>query len=209
MEMIQCKNGHFYDASRNAECPYCSAGTDIAYTRPLGGETEFNKTMPVSTMEAPAFPKTVSIGTAAAQGAQGNPAFPKTVPLNNPQTNVTVALHVNEKGIDPVRGWLVCTEGEKKGKDFRIHSEKNFIGRAKSNDICLDFDETISRECNAVLSYDAKKNKFWLQSGEGKSNIYVNDEILLVPVELKAYDTIQIGSTQLVFVPLCTDKFNW
>ena len=200
MKMIQCKNGHFYDVGRSAECPYCQAGTDTIFTRPLD-------------VEAPAFPKTMPLDPTAPQPisvtTQDSPAFPKTLPLSNPQTNATVPLQINDKGIDPVRGWLVCVEGKKKGKDFRIHSEKNYIGRAKSNDVCLDFDETIPRECSAILSHDARKNKFWLQPGEGKNNIYVNDDILLVPVELKAYDTILIGKTQLVFVPLCTDKFNW
>lgn len=204
MEMKQCKKGHFYDAGRNAECPYCNAKTDISFTRPLTPEEGISKT--VESAAPPPFPKTMP---AHPSRPEPEPAFPQTVPLYKPEPGATMAIQINEKGIDPVRGWLVCIEGEKKGKDFRIHSEKNFIGRAKSNDICLEFDETISRECNSILSYDARKNKFWLQSGDGKGNVYVNEDILLLPVELKAYDIISIGKTRLLFLPLCTNKFTW
>ena len=203
MSMVQCKNGHFYDSCRNAECPYCASSGSAGITRPLSGAPE-----------APAFPKTAPVlrtaASATAPAAHAAPqAISKTVPLYDPQADKTVALQVNDKGIDPVRGWLVCTGGEKKGKDFRIHSERNFIGRARSNDICLDFDESISREPNAVLTYDAHKNQFWLQTGDGKSNVYVNDAILLMPVALQPYDAITIGRTTLTFLPFCGERFQW
>ncbi len=205
MNMKQCKNGHFYDAEKNAECPYCSSGR-TGIVRPLGEEPEIAKTAPIKDIEVPAFPKTVPLTPPTRNGGS---TIPPTVPLDGAQLSPTVPLQVNEKGIDPVRGWLVCIEGGKKGRDFRLHSEKNFIGRTRSNDVCLDFDESISRDTCAIISYDVKKNRFWLQPGEGKSNIYVNEDILLLPKELSSYDKIQIGRTVLIFVPFCSDKFTW
>lgn len=203
MNMKQCEKGHYYDISKNASCPYCNSEGEAGVTRPLNTGGEENFTQNNANAES-AFPKTAPIGVYDAQTP-----IPPTMPLYNSETNKTVALNINEQGIDPVRGWLVCISGNKKGKDFRIHSEKNFIGRAKSNDICIDFDDVISREGHAVITYDIRKNKFWLQSGDGKSNIYVNDDIVLVPIELKSYDTISIGNTKFSFIPFCSDAFIW
>lgn len=206
MEMKQCANGHFYDASKNPQCPYCTGGSEIGVTRALGNENGIYKTAGISYADAPAFPKTAPISSTASSYVNN---IPPTMPLNNPETNKTIALQVNEQGIDPVRGWLVCVNGKKKGKDFRIHSEKNFIGRSKSNDVCIDFDDTVSRECSVIVTYDARTNKFWLQSGDGKSNIYLNDNILLVPVELNSNDVITVGQTELMFMSFCNSKFKW
>ena len=38
-------------------------------------------------------------------------------------------------GINPVTGWLVCIEGPQLGRDYRILSEKNFIGRDEKKEI--------------------------------------------------------------------------
>ncbi|MHB8064103.1 MAG: FHA domain-containing protein [Ruminiclostridium sp.] len=205
MEMKQCASGHFYDASKNQQCPYCAGGSDIGVTRPLGNESGMYRTTPVTYAEAPAFPKTAPISSAASYVNN----IPPTMPINNPETNKTVALQINDQGIDPVRGWFVCVNGKKKGKDFRIHSEKNFIGRSKSNDICMDFDETVSRECSAIATYDVRTNKFWIQSGDGKSNIYLNDNIILVPVELNNNDVLTVGQTELMFMSFCNSSFKW
>lgn len=209
MDMKQCPNGHFYDESKNLTCPYCNGGNDIGVTRPLGNDGGFQATAPVGNFEAPAFPKTAPVGNAFGSGMQQGNAIPITVPLNSPETNKTVALNVNEDGIDPVRGWLVCVTGKKKGKDFRLHSEKNFIGRSKGNDVCIDFDDTISKESHAIITYDIRSNKFWVQSGDGKSNIYLNDNIVLIPVEIKSNDILAIGKTELMFIPFCNDQFKW
>jgi hypothetical protein len=199
MEMKQCANGHYFDVSKNVGCPYCNSTGESGVTRPLSNDfTQGN-----SNAES-AFPKTMPIG----KNVEQTP-IPNTTPVNNPDTNKTVGLNLNEQGIDPVRGWLVCIEGKKKGRDYSIHSEKNFIGRLKSNDISIDFDEAITRDGHAIVTYDIKKNKFWFQSGDGKSNVYLNDDIVLVPVELTPYDIILMGSTKLMFVPFCNDKFVW
>jgi len=206
MEMKQCSNGHFFDLSKNATCPYCNGGNEIGVTRPLNVGGGFSSVVSANIAETPSFPKTTPI---AGVNHNKNNFIPPTVPLYSPETSKTVPLHINEQGIDPVCGWLVCVKGNNKGKDFKIHTEKNFIGRSKSNDICLDFDETVSKDAHAIITYDIRTNKFWLQSGDGRSNIYVNEKIVLVPVEIKSYDVISIGKTELVFVSFCNENFKW
>ena len=199
MAMQQCQNGHVYDDAKNTNCPYCSGNGDVGITRPLTGAGGF---------EAPEFPKTVGVSAPAAPNA-GSSSIPSTAPYTNPEINKTVALNINEKGIDPVRGWLICVEGEMKGKDFKILSEKNTVGRAKSNSICLDFDDSISKEANAIIAYDNRNNKFFITAGEGKNNIYINNNLLLAPVELHDYDTVELGKTKLIFRSLCNESFIW
>ena len=70
------------------------------------------------------------------------------------------------KGIDPVVGWIVCVEGQDKGRDYRIRTERNFIGRNDSNDIVIKGDDSISRERHAIISFNPRTNSFRLAPGD-------------------------------------------
>lgn len=121
----------------------------------------------------------------------------------------TVALVRKKIGIDPVVGWLVCVEGPEKGRDYRIRSEKNAIGRGEEMDIVIKGDETISRSNHAFIIYNPKKRTFRIQAGESRGLVYLNGEEVAVSEELKPYDAIEIGQTRLLFVPFCGEKFEW
>lgn len=201
--MKQCTNGHIYDETLHASCPYCANSGSIG-ARPL-------------TEAAPAFPKTEALNSPAAAPA-ASPTFPKTEPLNKPapaekkvnkDMGVTVALNVTDSGINPVRGWLVVVSGDKTGLSFVVHSEKNTIGRGSSFDIDLSFDKAVSKEGDAVVAYDARNRKFFITPTAGKNNIYHNEALLLVPAELKDYDSIELGSTKLVFRSFCGESFTY
>ena len=71
------------------------------------------------------------------------------------------------------------------------------------------FDRTISRGPQAIVIYDDLNKKFFLKSAEGKTLVYLNRNLLMSHEELRPYDIIQLGNTQLIFVPLCTEKFSW
>lgn len=216
MNMQQCPNGHLYDADKNPTCPYCDGAASMNVTVPLGGGAD---------MGMGAFPSTVPLDggyvaptPAVAGGAAavttpldgGNDYFPATEAVGS-AFGVTqyVTDIVNEKGIVEVRGWLVCLEGEKRGEDFKIRGEKTTIGRGSANDIKLDFDTTISKGVNATVTYDHKNNKFFIIPGESKNNIYVNENLLMIPVEIKDYDVIEIGETKMILRTLCNESFNW
>ena len=116
-----------------------------------------------------------------------------------------------KKGIPflPVVGWLVCVDGPAKGRDYRIHAQKNWIGRAPHMDICISGDNCISSEEGAFIAYDPKKKFFHFAPGRGRNLMYLNDDVLLTPVVLKPYDILTIGETKLMFVPLCGERFDW
>ena len=201
MEMKKCPRGHYYDASIHAECPYCSNANGGGATLPLdgfGSPGEGSPTMPLTGMTGSAGSdsgKTVALSSA----------------INNsdPDDGRTVALIKEDKGIDPVVGWLVCVDGAEKGRDYRIHSDNNFIGRSDRMDICIRGDETISRENHAIISYDMLDNTFYFSPGDGRSIVRVNDKAIFQTVEVKAHDRITIGKTICEFMPFCDEDFKW
>ena len=110
----------------------------------------------------------------------------------------------------PVVGWLVSLEGPEKGKDYRIKSGMNEVGRENDPevDIVIKGDAKISRRHHAIMQYDPDDNEFYLIRLKNDA-VKVNDATVKRPIRLNAHDIIQFGETRLVFVPLCSEKFRW
>lgn len=126
-----------------------------------------------------------------------------------PVPGATVHVGRMPGGVAPVVGWLVCLEGPDRGRDFRLHAEKNFIGRSPSMDVCIPSDESISRERHGVIIFDPKKPTFWVLPGDASGLVYLNGEIVHSPTEMKLDDTLEIGKSKLVLIPFCGDQYNW
>lgn len=114
-----------------------------------------------------------------------------------------------KEDMDPVVGWLVCVEGKDRGRDYRIHTERNFIGRSAAMDIAIAGDEAISRENHAVVSYNPKNHGFRLAPGDSRGMVYLNDEEVLSATVLAAYDLIELDASKLMFIPFCGECFTW
>lgn len=110
---------------------------------------------------------------------------------------------------DPVTGWLVCIGGANKGKDYKIRSERNFIGSSSNMDICIAGDNSVSKENHAIVSFNPKKRVFKVHPGEGRGLVYLNGDDIDAAKELKSYDIIELGNTKLLFIALCGEKFSW
>ena len=108
----------------------------------------------------------------------------------------------------PCVGWLVALGGEHIGTDFRLKTGKNFIGRSAQMDIALTDDKSVSRERHAIVVYDPKSNMYLVQPGESSSLAYHNNNLLLTPEKLEAYDMVTVGDVNLLFIPLCGEKFS-
>lgn len=195
--MIQCNEGHFYDEARYSACPYCSLSIDasmgsaaktVALQRnaapPQAGDS--NPTLPLRPMD-PVAPTTNAANS------------PKTVRLVRPTSAQIV----------PVVGWLVAIEGPETGQDFRLHSEKNFLGRDASMDVALSRDEAVSRNKHATVVFEPQKRQFWLLPGDESGLVYLNGEGTYVPVKLNPNDIIQVGHSKLILVPFVSDAFSW
>lgn len=208
MEMRKCMRGHYYDASVHSACPYCNGSGGSEMTMPLGMRggaadgmaDDDGKTLPLGYVkpqqQAPA-PQPVSAGRRAA------------VVDDDDDDGKTVAIIRQDTGIDPVVGWLVCVEGKDRGRDYRIHSDNNFVGRSDKMDICIHGDETVSRENHAVISYDSVDKTYYFSPGDGRSIVRLNDKALFQTATLKPYDKVTIGKTRFLFIPLCGEDFDW
>ena len=184
--MKRCENGHYYDANKYSACPSCGIqDLDIR-------ATVIHPVPPVS-----------------AASTEGHTVRYDQSPRPGSEPGVTVGLLRKKTGIDPVVGWLVCIQGADKGRDFRIRSERNAIGRAPNMDICISGDDSISREKHAYISYNPRRNSFLLTPGDSRGIVYLNDEEVAAPMALTAYDVVELGQTKLLFVPFCGAQFQW
>lgn len=182
MKLIRCERGHYYDAMQHSSCPTCGVpGLEAALARE---------------QSAPAEPAAMATQVRGQTGAVAD-------------VGVTVAMVRKKIGIDPVVGWLVCIRGPEKGRDYRVRSERNGIGRGADMAICINGDEAISRENHAYISFNPRKGSFRIAPGDGRGMTYLNGEEVDVPMPLQAYDRIELGQTLLLFVPLCGEKFSW
>lgn len=199
MSMRQCIKGHLYDDSKTANCPYCSGESVLGQSISFQGSPNFGSGQ---FREAEALQSVPNVNMAD--------IIPKTTPLEDAKYGATQFLD-SEKNSDikPVRGWLVIVEGKQCGRDFRIHTGQNKIGRAKSNDICFDFDPNVSNNNCCTVIYDDRNNSFFIKAGEGTNNIYVNNALLLEPMKIKDDDIIEMGTTKLVFRALCNESFRY
>ncbi len=111
--------------------------------------------------------------------------------------------------VDPVVGWMVCWEGPNVGQDYRICAGTNSVGRGQDNRIVISGDMTISREKHALVIYEPVNKKFYLKPGESSGLTYLNDQYISEQVALKSGDTIKLGKSKFMFVPLCWEGFDW
>lgn len=111
---------------------------------------------------------------------------------------------------EPVVGWLVIIEGPGKGNFVKLGFGMNAIGRSPDSRVSIDFgDDQISRDNHALLTYDTKNRKFYIQHGGGANLTYLGSAPVLQPYELAGNEVISIGNTKLYFVPFCGANFNW
>lgn len=178
----RCERGHFFDPAKFTSCPHCGVpGLNI-------GET-----MPKRDIQMPA----------PAPGPVLNAAQPA-----NQRDEKTRGV-LDGMGREPVAGWVVCVSGPDRGRDFKVRPGKNFVGRSETMHICLSGDNAVSRDKHAVITYDPRKNLFGIAPGDSTGLVYLNEEEVEGRTDLKAYDRIQLGRTELVFMPFCGEKFQW
>jgi hypothetical protein len=196
-KMIRCPEGHFYDPSKHNLCPWCALPSDTA-----AGAQNTRPVSPGAMMDAPPPLPVPGAGPAAAPVAG-------VAPGTKPGATRRIGQEVSPGKPDPVVGWLVCLEGPDRGRDFRLHAEKNFIGRSPAMDVCIPGDDTVSREKHGIVIFDPKKQVFWALPGDSSGLVYVNSEIVHTPTLIKAGDILEVGQTKLVLIPFCGEKYTW
>ena len=220
MEIVRCSKGHLYDSEENATCPMCAAEA-ARNKNPIGnnvlpdgiiGTSYFDDgntpspTLPVDPNGGKVQPyqRTVSAGLQ-------DPPIETVQPYKTTKPVFPVDGDDKEEStsFDPVVGWLVCIDGATKGNDYRIHSQNNYIGRSARMDISIPGDPHISAENSAIIAYDNVDRTFYFGPGSGRNIVRVNGKPALSVEKIEAYDVLTIGTTKLLFVPLCGDRFDW
>ena len=211
-KMTRCPEGHFYDPTKHNSCPWCALPADVE-----GGE----KTRPVQTMAIEAVaaappplpPPFLPPGRSAGPPPPPPPPPPPRKPLEKPleKSGATRRAGAEASGTNsgPVVGWLVCLAGPDRGHDFRLHAEKNFIGRSPLMDVSVAGDEMVSRDRHALVIFDPKTQVFWAVPGDASGLVYLNGDIVNSPIQMKHDDMLEVGQTKLVLIPFCGEKYSW
>lgn len=181
MAIIRCEKGHFYDNSKADSCPYCAAKGQTLEQR------------------------TVSLGE---DGEKSNTVWMETEVHVSGDDQKTVGLNSPVRGNDYVTGWIVCTEGPEKGRDYRLHSGNNRIGRSSHLDVCIFTDPEISRDCHCNIVYEPIENKFYLVPEAGGLT-YIGDQMLQEMKVLENGDCFAIGGSSFEFVKFCREGRTW
>lgn len=206
--IVKCDNGHWYDASVNKSCPHCKRESEKLSIR-LDDIEEDDRTISIAEVD-------LSLGEELGSiiGSANQASFDNIIPTEDMASvfgdgDKTISFgFFDMMNVTPVVGWVVCMTGTEKGKDYRLHAEKNFVGRSTSMDVVLLDDKKIARDKHCSIQYDPKGNSFYASSENGNIT-YVNDEVIESPVELKEGDRITIGETQLMFIPFCREERTW
>lgn len=178
MAINKCENGHYYDSEKYDICPHCGK-KDVA---------------------------TPASGDVVVESKQERIALGGSRPDSGEEK--TIGLFVKSKGADPVVGWLVCVAGKERGRDYRIFSGRNFVGRSAKMQIYIPDDPEVSRENHCSIVYEPIKKEFLIAPGTG-TGTFLNGERLDSAKKLKNGDKIEIGGITLDFVPYCGEGRNW
>lgn len=183
MAVIMCeKCGMHYDDEKYNICPNCGRDDLVS---------DNTVSLPGSVMER-VLDETVGIEVGFGQDIADD---------------VTIGQFSPMKGMSPVVGWLVCTQGPSRGRDYRLSHGWNRIGRSSSMDIFISDDPQISRKHSAVV-YDERSNRYFVINESGALT-YLNGELVSEPTQLKNGDVLLMGESTFAFVPYCTEERKW
>lgn len=206
----KCPNGHYYDTSLSACCPYCpssNAAADSNKTHTYPDSFDDGKTRPyfegaaqngepgtIVKGETPALPKTIVDGQPVAPAPE-KPAS---------SSNKTQFFGDEDKAEgEPTKrdyrklvGWLVSYTIDDAGVDFKLYEGRNIIGRDGDCQIVIPDGGVTGR--HAIILY--RNGKYSITDQQSSNGTYVNGEdIELDPRYLKDGDVIKVGNTVLKF----------
>ncbi len=192
-----CINGHNYDASQYAACPYCPPNTggpdyektllDFKNTQGFdeGNSGQFKKTM--VNEENADFKTTLDLASAGAQHP-----FKRTSIVMDENTGATEPLQQTQKR--KLVGWLVTFTNDDYGQDFKLYVGKNKIGSAPGCDILVN-DSSISGEHTTILFRD---HEFLIKDNFSTNGTKING-VMVDEGKLKDGDELKLGNTSFKF----------
>ena len=215
MAMTLCAAGkHYYDSAVQSGCPYCgeSAPSGSPHTAAIPAALEERTQMLAADSHqlAAQSAKTQMLDNAAPSAESDSALKTHILGVSNRPDAEARAKGMCEL---PVVGWLIITEGQGRGTDFRLIQGENRIGRNADLEVCLDFgaqsDNTVSHEAHAVVVYDHHANEFFIERGSSRNLAMLNGSTIRGEPTLQRNDIIQVGATKLLFLPFCDQNFKW
>lgn len=182
MAIIQCSKGHFYDTNKYNNCPHCSKRKQI----------EEDSTLFLKEQTIYLHDVKMKKGIFAGAADSGKTEF----------------CYDKLKDSNLFSGWLVCIEGEVRGRDYRIYRGFNRIGRSPDSDISIYWDAQVSENIHCSVVYDGKSGCHFLVPGKGTCT-YLNRKYVEKSARLEQWDRIWIGKTEMVFIPFCGEGHIW
>lgn len=107
---------------------------------------------------------------------------------------------------DYVVGWLVCTAGADKGRDYRLYQGFNRVVLRKGR-LQLVLQARDEDEVAGAVVYDDNSNRFFLMPQQ--DDILLNGETITEAAEIQSGNEISVGEGKLVFVAFCTEERHW
>lgn len=188
MSIVRCDMGHFFDDSKFASCPHCTVGMSSSDDeKTVAGPVSSGSGM--TSGKTPVEKKVIDFGAPA------------------PGEEKTIGIYTKKHGWDPVTGWLICIAGPERGRDYRLHTGRNFLGRATNMSVSVPGDPEITRDNHCSVIFEPKNQTFLL--APGSANTYCNGESVTEAVALAESDVIKAGTSEFIFIPYCKGERNW
>ena len=207
--VTKCKSGHWYDPQLFNECPHCKKDSEKLKLS-INDEEEDDRT--VSMMDLTLDSQLDQMSSSNMSPAPDLSTFDFGIissdTLSEDDDKTISFWDFGVSRLPAVTGWLVGLTGEDTGKDFRLHTGKNFIGRSINMDVVLSEDKRISREKHCSITYDPKGNQFYVEAEMGNV-VYLNKKMVENVCELHEGDILNLGDTELAFVPYCKEERKW
>lgn len=182
------------DAPSADESLFSNAKTPVD-PAPAEGETLFD-----GAFDAPEDPAQSSMAEATRVVGPHHPQ-PRREPPAEPKVDPMA---------DPPVGWLVVVRGPGKGHVLTLGHGLNIVGRSAAMRVSIDFgDLSISATNHARIVYEPRERRFLLSHGDGTNLTYLNNQLVMEPVNLESGAVIQFGDTTVRFLALCGEDFDW
>lgn len=216
MAVVRCPHGHYYDGVKFSTCPHC--GISIAAGAPAAPNAAANGAEPKAAVKPEKArgglfgwldrDKTVALTPSKPTEEDHTIALAQVMEDSADEDVKTVGFYSGAKGNDFVTGWLVCVEGQEKGRDYRLHHGFNRIGRDPGMDVQIADDPAITRKNHCSIVYDDRGNQFSLVPSTGALT-YFKDSLLTKAEMLQMGDIIVMGNSTFEFIPFCRKGRVW
>lgn len=211
MPIKKCPNGHTYDTNIYDHCPFCpsqaensvlNSSNTIGYgSQPVGDD------LPTQIMSSKSNAESYDNSGSTIVIPKGMGPFDNDDPgtrIHKPvgQANKEKQT-VSTKKLVGVFSTYSKTVNEN-GEVFKLYEGKTSIGRDDDCDIVINNDEEVSSKHVTILcrNIEGQPLKFFMKDNMSTNGTYLNGNIEDEQVELKSFDVVKIGATELTFIAL-------